>query len=209
MRARVGHELNAGEFDELPCSRRCLPPRPVAGDLGHGADRFRTHADTRIISRHMGRTDPTESQLLAMVEHIAYDMNEVRAQYLAIAIEGGPTGSARNAAVLAFLIHARNLLAFYWPPPRRDQREGDVFAYDFVPGLQIAPPDKDESLSELRKAISTRVAHICLLRAEKLQWVANVILDSLNRGRSEFLRDLTEPYRTEFAKHGIAYGQSQ
>lgn len=143
-----------------------------------------------------------------MVEHVAYDMNEVEAQYRAVAIEGGPTGSARNAAVLAFLIHARNLLAFYWPPPSRDRREGDVFAYDFVPGLEIAQLGNDPSLSELKKAISTRVAHLCLLRIEKLQWVANVIRDYLTRGCAEFLADLAEPYRTEFARHGVTYNQS-
>ena len=143
-----------------------------------------------------------------MVEHVAYDMNELEAQYRAVAIEGGPTGSARNAAVLAFLVHARNLLGFYWPPPSKDQREGDVFAYDFVPRLEIAEPNNDQSLSDLKKAISTRVAHICLLRAERLQWVANVIRVPLSLGRAEFLVDLAEPYRTEFAKHGITYNQS-
>lgn len=151
----------------------------------------------------MRRTEPTATQLLAMVEHVAYDMNEIEAQYRAIAIEGGPTGSARNAAVLAFLIHARNLLAFYWPPPSRDQRDGDVFAFDFVPGFEIAQPNNDQSLSDLKKAISTRVAHICLLRAEKVQWLANVIQHSLSHGRKEFVVDLAEPHRTEFAKHGI------
>jgi hypothetical protein len=143
-----------------------------------------------------------------MVEHVAYDMRELEAQYWVVAIEGGPSGSARNAAVLAFLIHARNLLGFYWPPPGKDQREGDVFAYDFVPGLKIAQPNNAQSLSDLKKAISTRVAHVCLLRAERLQWVANVIRGSLSRGRAEFLVDLAEPYRAEFAKHGIMYNQS-
>jgi hypothetical protein len=110
--------------------------------------------------------------------------------------------------VLAFLVHARNLLGFYWPPPRKDQREGDVFAYDYVPGLEIAEPNNEQSLSDLKRAISARVAHICLLRAERLQWVANVIRVPLSLGRAEFLVDLTEPYRTEFAKHGITYNQS-
>ena len=176
--------------------------------MGQGVERRGTQCRTRVVSRSVRRTDPTEAQLLAMVEHVAYDMNELEAQYRAVAFEDGPTGSARNAAVLAFLIHARNLVAFYWPPPSGVQREGDVFAYDFVPGLEIEQPNNDQSLSDLKKGISTRVAHICLLRAEKLQWAPRVIRASLSGARAEFLVNLAEPYRTDFAKRGITYDQS-
>ena len=139
-----------------------------------------------------------------MVEHVAYDITELESQFTTLR-RGEAQSSARNAAVLAFLIHARNLLGFYWPPTPGRQRAGDVFAFDFMPGLIIHPPSTRESVPELKKAISTRVAHICLLRAERLQWTANVINGVVRDATAAFLVNLPEPFRSEFTKHKVMH----
>lgn len=139
-----------------------------------------------------------------MVEHIAYDIVELEAQYTTLR-RGESRSSAKNAAVLAFLVHARNLFGFYWPPPPALQHDGDVFAFDFVRDLVIEAPSTTETVPELKKAISTRVAHICLLRIEKLQWTANVINSALLEACEVFLANLREPFRSEFVKHQVIH----
>jgi hypothetical protein len=141
---------------------------------------------------------PTRDQLLAMVEHVAYDMVEVRDQYRAlvhIAVKPHEV-----AAMDAFLLHSRNLLGFYWPPSEAAQWTGDVYAFDYIEGY--VPPHHliKPSIQELKKTISTRLAHLCLARIEKVVWYPQVINEALTNAISDFLSRVEEPYKAEFAR---------
>jgi hypothetical protein len=148
---------------------------------------------------------PSEDELLAMVEHVAFDMGQQRALYDVVLKVRVAQTAAENAALYAFLLHSRNLLGFYWPPPRERQQDGDVFAMDYVRGLELAKPRLDHSVAELKKAISTRVAHICLLRISKVGWASPVIMEVLFDASSEFLAQVQEPYRSEFVRCKIVH----
>ena len=140
-----------------------------------------------------------------MVEHVAFDIGQLNAQFSALAVGRVARTPAENASLYSFLLHARNLLGFYWPPRERDRRNGDVFAFDFVPGLVIADPGLNQSISEIKKVISTRVAHICLDRTKKVGWSATTIHDVLDDAGSQFLEQVQEPYRIRFVRCRVVH----
>lgn len=148
------------------------------------------------------KSGPTDRQKLGMVEHIAFDMGQLARQHALV-----PNGTARSAAETAslysFLLHARNLLGFYFPPPPKDQRDGDVFAADYVEGFEVEGAPDDERISAVRKGISTRVAHICVLRMEKVSWPISDYFTVLTSARDSFLKQLPLAYRSEFLRYGV------
>lgn len=148
---------------------------------------------------------PSDAELEAMVEHIAFDMRQLD-RMRPLLPRGGAATDTENAAVVAFLLAARNLLGFFDPPPQRDHRRGDVFAFQFVPGWVMPEPGWNHSTADMRRAISTRVAHICLDRTEKLGWVVPVIYGPLERASASFFRSLDEPTRQRFREFGVAAG---
>jgi len=159
----------------------------------------------------MGRTAPKHLELMDMVEHVAFDIGQLRQQFDSLKPGVARTG-ADNAALYSFLLHARNLLGFYWPPPKKDQRKGDVYAFDYVSGFVLAQPPITKSvdgveqpvgIAELKRVISTKVAHICLDRRERVAWTTGVIYEVCNHGSEEFLVQVQEPYRSMFRQHKV------
>lgn len=138
-----------------------------------------------------------------MVPHVAYDMSQLNAQFNALASGGQARTPAEHATINSFLLHARNLIGFYWPPPAKYRRPGDVFAFDFVPGLVLPQPANTQSAQYLNKMISTRTAHLCLDRASPVAWSAGTIHAALHNAGAEFLSQVPEPYLIRFARSGV------
>lgn len=153
----------------------------------------------------MARKDsPTEAELLKMVPHVAYDMKQLNAQFEHLPMGRADTAE-EHAAINAFLVHARNLIGFYWPPEEKDRRKGDVFAFDFVPGLEIEQPDSDQTVHDLKGIISKRTAHICLDRIDTVAWAPVPIHQALDDAGSQFLARVEEPYRQRFVRQRVVY----
>lgn len=125
------------------------------------------------------RSDPTPEQLTELIPHIAYDL--VQMMEVAKVLPKGRSARSivENALVDGMLVYSRKLLVFMDAPPRRERREGDAFARDYVDGWRIPKSWWAHSNPEVMKAISTRAAHICLARTTRIEWNTDAIAGSI------------------------------
>ncbi|MEY2452363.1 MAG: hypothetical protein QOD92_1937 [Acidimicrobiaceae bacterium] len=148
-----------------------------------------------------------------MVEHVAYDiwMLHETSQLLGLAQTLRLGRPWQSALLESFLIHARNLVYFLYPPKDGDLRDGDVLARDYpsTAGLPLRPHVQivGVSTSDLSNNISRRIAHIHTMRTDEgLQWaygaVANVLLARTLRHVATIETPYDELFRSEFSKLG-------
>jgi hypothetical protein len=144
------------------------------------------------------KSDPIHEQLLQMIPHIAYDLVQML-EVAKVLPKGRPARTiAENALIDGMLVYARKLLVFMDPPSRKDWREGDVYACDYIDGWQIPPSWWAHSNPEVMKAISTRAAHICLARIERIGWNTDAIAGSIAEAMLSFIKQLDDQYRDAF-----------
>ena len=143
-------------------------------------------------------TDPTAEQLLAMVPHIAYDLVQMIQVARLVPKGRGAQTVSENALIDAVLMYARKLLGFMDPPPRKDWREGDVYALDYISTWEMPASWWADANRDIMKAISTRAAHISLHRLTKVSWNTDAIAGSITDAMLAFLRQLDQPHVAEF-----------
>lgn len=135
-----------------------------------------------------------------MVPHIAYDLMQLIEVARSVPKGRAARTAAENALIDAVLLYARKLLVFMDPPPRRERREGDVYAVDYIPTWTIPPSWWADANQDIMKAISTRAAHICLSRLTKISWNTDAVAGSITEAMLAFLRQLGHPYSLEFER---------
>lgn len=147
------------------------------------------------------------SAMCAMLaEHVTYDVKMMARAHDAIydqRSDPDPVGS--NMALESYLIHARNLLEFYYPGAAKHRRRGHVYAFCFLQGGE----DRWELLNdrtgfesrlghdvrEIHNAISTRIGHVSIDRLNKVGWVLAPISGELLHTSTLFRDALRYPYR--------------
>lgn len=94
----------------------------------------------------------------------------------------------RNAVLESFLVHARELIKFFYPG--RSDPDTDVMATDFIDASATWTPSKNFSYWEDEKArIDKRLAHMSYLRTTlDAEWQVNRIYGDLCELRDDFLK---------------------
>jgi hypothetical protein len=139
------------------------------------------------IKPQVNRTTPASQELLALSEHLFYEvqMTFSLATFLAEAQGAVSNQISRNAEIEAFTIHVRQLIDFLWNDPPKRAASTDAFAADYFPPGDWAKirPERPEILnSALRRKVGWGVAHLTYDRARSTfrdkQW------DALALGRA-------------------------
>lgn len=149
-----------------------------------------------------------------MVRHVSFDIKVVKAT--GSSIENTTAAEQERQAAdpqwialtEACLLHQRNLLGFLFAPKVRDQREGDVFAIDYFDGPadwtsvagnpELAAVVLGREVPELKKLISTRLAHVCLARLDSVEWRSLIVANELLSVIEAFVSTVPQPYRAGF-----------
>jgi hypothetical protein len=108
---------------------------------------------------------PANFDLVAFAhEHLIYDVGmfvESRNRFRSTT----PMSYERNAMIELCMIHLRNLIDFFTPPPSSLKPQGDdVIASHYVPDWENHRPNISPSLEATRKRIHKEMAHLTMKR---------------------------------------------
>jgi hypothetical protein len=111
------------------------------------------------------RTARSKEELAKVDEHLRYEFQMLAALAQAIASGISERGWMTNALLESFVIHLRNLLDFFYPPP--SSKSDDVVAYDFFHSpseWDRIRPGMSATLSGARTRANKEIAHLTYAR---------------------------------------------
>jgi hypothetical protein len=123
-----------------------------------------------MYNGRMQQTTPTANDLLALSEHLFYEVQMAfsLATYLAQTRGTVTNQITRNAEIEAFTIHVRQLIDFLWMDRPEKSKNTNAFAADyFAPGewAKIRPKRPEILNAALRHKVGWGVAHLTYDRA--------------------------------------------
>jgi hypothetical protein len=115
----------------------------------------------------MDRKRRTPSELQNASNHIHYELRMLTtaADCMALGLFGD--GAINSLLLESFVIHARSLLAFFYPAEQ--PRDDDVVIGDFFPELGVwlaARPEKSNVLTQVNTRANKEIAHLTYTRQE-------------------------------------------
>jgi hypothetical protein len=113
----------------------------------------------------MSRPPRTDAELVAVSEHLHYEITMFFGTANALAIGLCAQGLLANVFIESFTLHARALLAFFYSDK---PREDDVVAEDYVTDWGSKRPVESPSLHTVHTRVGKEVAHLTYARL----WVA-------------------------------------
>ena len=143
------------------------------------------------------RQTPTNAQLKAMSEHLAYELWMLRsvAGVLGLGVFG--EGQVRNALLESFSIHARTLLDFFFPAIAPPPRDDDLLASDYFQSAgrwEDVRGELPRDLIDVRRRVGKEIAHLTITRLdvtpETKPWNFPAIAAALDGVFRKFLRSV-------------------
>lgn len=151
--------------------------------------------------------------LVRASEHLLYEWKMLNV--LADALDSGIAGNApiHNAFLEAFVIHARALVSFFYPPPEQRQYEDDILPSHFTDKWPEVCPAETPTLKNAREMAHKLAAHLTYKRVDlpddKKVWQYRQIVDDLTKVMDKFIetvsrKKLCEEWKKEIASQNRA-----
>jgi hypothetical protein len=136
----------------------------------------------------------TATELEQMAEHVRYEVDELRKAVQKLSILK-KDDSEWNNAIESFLLHFRNLRAFFFG---EGNKPDDVFAKHYIAGWN---PKKDSIFDNTKVDIDKRLAHLTTWRliTFSLGWSAKDMYEAIEKLVSEFKKGLAPPQTSWFS----------
>jgi len=126
------------------------------------------------------------AELEQMAEHVWYEVDELRKAVQKLS-ELKKADSEWNTAIESFLLHFRNLRAFFFG---KGHKTDDVYAKDYIVGWNATP---DPIFDKTKDDIDKRLAHLTTWRLKTFSWPVKEMDDAIEELVSKFKKSLTAP----------------
>lgn len=156
----------------------------------------------------MPRTVPTPAQLVAASTDLLYEI-EMLGHTAQLLHQAKPWERSSYwvdktlyfAMVESFALHARSLMAFFYPSGRS---QGDVFATDYIPGWRA--PGKWDGFDQDRTRLHREIMHLNVNRPPQTSgWNFGRIVEGLNHQLRSFINDVDDQrVRPNFKTEALA-----